>query len=113
MLNVLLNLALFTVKFIGGRLSRSVSVTSDAFNNLADAVTTLFAWLGLQVAAIGAGETHPNGHGRFEWIIALLCSSSVVIIGWQLLGDSIAAIREPAAMLFNVLPWWCWPCPSA
>lgn len=102
MLNVLLNLALFTVKFIGGRLSRSVSVTSDAFNNLTDAVTTLFAWLGLRVASIGAGENHPNGHGRFEWIIALLSSSSVILIGWQLLGDSINAIKNPEQTVFSI-----------
>lgn len=102
MLNVLLNLALFTIKFIGGRLSRSVSVMSDAFNNLTDAVTTLFSCLGLQISSIGSGETHPNGHGRFEWIIALLSSSSVIIIGWELLRSSIAAIKAPQDTLFGV-----------
>ena len=102
MLNVLLNLALFTVKFIGGKLSHSVSVTSDAFNNLTDAATTMFAWLGIKVASLGAGENHPNGHGRFEWIIALLASSSVILIGWELLGDSVAAIKNPEQTVFSV-----------
>lgn len=102
MLNVLLNLALFAVKFIGGKLSRSVSVTSDAFNNLTDAVTTLFAWIGVKVASVGAGERHPNGHGRFEWIVALLSASSIILIGWELLRDSIDAIKAPEATVFSI-----------
>lgn len=102
MLNILLNLALFTVKFIGGKLSNSVSVTSDAFNNLTDAVTTMFAWLGLKVSSFGAGEKHPNGHGRFEWVIALLAGSSVILVGWELLRDSISAIKDPGDTIFSV-----------
>lgn len=43
MVNVLLNLVLFTAKLIGGKISNSVSVTSDAFNDLTDAVTMMFA----------------------------------------------------------------------
>lgn len=102
MLNVLLNLGLFTVKFIGGKLSHSVSVISDAFNNLTDAVTTLLAWFGLKISAVGAGEIHPNGHGRFEWVIALLSSTSVIVIGWELLWDSINAVKNPKETVFGV-----------
>ena len=102
MLNILLNLLLFVVKYIGGRLSNSVSVVSDAFNNLTDAVTTMFAWFGLKISSIGAGEQHPNGHGRFEWVIALLSGSSVIIIGWELLTDSVAAIKTPGETVFSL-----------
>ncbi len=102
MVNVILNLVLFTVKFIGGKLSNSVSVISDAFNNLTDAVTTMFAWLGLKISSVGAGETHPNGHGRFEWVIALLSASSVIVIGWELFRNSVAAIKSSENTVFGV-----------
>lgn len=102
MLNVLLNLALFTVKFIGGKISNSVSVISDAFNNLTDAVTTMFAWFGLKISSVGAGEQHPNGHGRFEWVIALLSASSVIVISWELLWDSISAIKNPQETVMGI-----------
>lgn len=102
MLNVILNLCLFAVKFIGGKLSNSVSIISDAFNNLSDAVTTFFAFIGVKVSSIGAGENHPNGHGRFEWVIALLSSSAVILIGWELLTDSFNAIKNPEKQVFNI-----------
>ena len=74
MLNVLLNILLFVLKYIGGKITRSVAVTSDAFNNLTDAFTTMLTWFGVKVSSIGEGTNHSNGHGRFEWIIGLLFS---------------------------------------
>lgn len=102
MLNVILNLALFALKFIGGTFSHSVSVISDAFNNLTDAATTLFAWFGVKISAIGAGEKHPNGHGRFDWIIALISSTAVIVVGWELLTESVSTIKSLEKPIFGV-----------
>ena len=102
MLNVLLNIILFTIKFIGGKISHSVAITSDAFNNLTDAISTLFAFLGLKVSAFGEGEQHPNGHGRFEWVITLISSISIILVGWELLGSSIDSIKNPASPVFSL-----------
>ena len=102
MLNILLNLTLFIIKFIGGKITRSVSVTSDAYNNLMDAVTTMFAWIGVKVSEVGAGEEHPNGHGKFEWIIALLSSGSVIMVGGELVKESVRSICDPKETVFSL-----------
>lgn len=102
MLTVLLNLILFTIKFIGGKISHSVAIISDAYNNLSDAVSTLFSWFGLKISAIGAGEQHPNGHGRFEWVITLVSSISIILIGWELLHNSIESIKNPTIPVFSI-----------
>lgn len=95
MLTVFLNVILFLLKFIVGRLGNSVSVTADAFNNLTDAMTAGLAMIGMQIASCGGGNKHENGHGRFEWIIALLTAMSVILVGWELLKDSILTIFSP------------------
>lgn len=102
MLTVLLNLILFTIKFIGGKISHSVAIISDAYNNLSDAVATLFSWFGLKISAVGAGEQHPNGHGRFEWVITLISSISIILIGWELLQNSIESIKNPTVPIFSI-----------
>lgn len=102
MLNVLLNILLFVLKYIGGKITRSVAVTSDAFNNLTDAFTTMLTWFGVKVSSIGEGTNHSNGHGRFEWIIGLLSSCSVIVVGWELLKESIIAIKNPENTVFSV-----------
>lgn len=101
MINVLLNLILFVIKFVGGKISCSIAIISDAYNNLSDAVSTLFSWFGLKISSLGAGEHHPNGHGRFEWVITLISSISIILIGWELLRDSISAIKNPSEPVFS------------
>jgi cation diffusion facilitator family transporter len=89
------------MKYLGGKITRSVSVTSDAYNNLMDAVTTMFAWVGVKISAVGVGEEHPNGHGKLEWIIALLSSASIILVGAELFKKSVNAIRDPEETLFS------------
>lgn len=101
MITVLLNVFLFVIKFLGGKISHSVAITSDAYNNLSDAVSTLFSWFGLKISSIGEGEHHPNGHGRFEWVITLISSISIILIGWELLRNSIESIRNPSLPMFS------------
>jgi divalent metal cation (Fe/Co/Zn/Cd) transporter len=81
MLPVLLNLCLAALKFLGGSLSGSVSVTADALNNLTDALTALLTMLGLKAASLLGGKKHENGHGRLEWIVAMVVSCAVVLVG--------------------------------
>ncbi|BAK98673.1 putative cation efflux protein [Oscillibacter valericigenes Sjm18-20] len=100
---VILNLLLFAGKFLAGRLSGSVSVMADAFNNLTDAGTVCLASLGVKVASLGPGQRHPDGHGKFEWIIALITSMFILLMGLELLQSSVAAIKSPGDTVFSWL----------
>lgn len=98
---ILLNILLFLLKFAVGRLGGSVSVTADAFNNLTDAGTALLTLLGLSAASCGGGEKHEHGHGRFEWITALIASCSVILVGWELLKTSVNTLISPEPLVFH------------
>ena len=101
MLGALLNILLFIGKYFAGKISGSVSIMADAFNNLTDAGTFCVSAMGLRIASIGPGKTHPEGHGKFEWIIALITSISVFLVGWELLKSSLQGIENPADMVFS------------
>lgn len=101
MVNVILNIILFAGKFIVGKLSGSVSITADAFNNLTDVGTVLLTSLGIKIASLGPGKRHPYGHGKFEWITSLVTSLSVFLVGWELLRNSVNAIKNPSDMVFS------------
>lgn len=103
MINVILNILLFTGKFIVGKISGSVSIIADAFNNLTDAGTVCLTAMGIKVASLGPGQRHPNGHGKFEWIIALITSLSVFLVGWELLKNSCHAIKNPSDTVFSYI----------
>ena len=56
----------------------SISVTADAFNNLSDAASSVIGLVGVKLAGKPADKEHPFGHGRMEYITALVVSFLVI-----------------------------------
>ena len=97
------NVFLFIVKFIVGLVLHSVSVTADAFNNLSDAGSSIISFVGVKMAEKPADADHPFGHGRMEYIAALVVSFLVIEVGFTFLKDSVGRIRTPEAMSFSAV----------
>ena len=96
------NILLFIVKFIVGLTVHSVSVMADAFNNLSDAGSSLISFVGVKIASKPADEEHPFGHGRMEYISALVVSFLVLEVGFTFLKDSIHKIKSPEILNFQM-----------
>ena len=97
------NVFLFVVKFAVGFVLRSVSVTADAFNNLSDAGSSIISFVGVKMAEKPADRDHPFGHGRIEYIAALVVSFLVLEVGFTFLKDSIGKIRTPEDLNFQTV----------
>ena len=95
------NVFLFAAKFVIGLVLHSVSVTADAFNNLSDAGSSIISFVGVKMAEKPADKDHPFGHGRIEYIAALVVSFLVLEVGFTFLKDSIGRIRTPEALNFQ------------
>ena len=100
---ILLNILLFAGKFIAGSLAKSVAVTADAFNNLADAGSSVITMIGFRLAGQKPDKEHPFGHGRVEYIAGLLVSAAIILMGVELLKTSVEKIIAPQAVEFSVL----------
>lgn len=98
---IVVNLILAAAKYIAGILSGSISVTADAINNLSDAGSSIVSLLGVKIAAKPADKDHPYGHGRVEYISALIVSFFVLFMGIELLKSSIQKIIHPEPVEFN------------
>lgn len=79
---IICNLFLFAVKFISGSLLHSVAVTADAFNNFSDAGSSIISLVGVKMAEKPADRDHPFGHGRIEYIAALIVAFLVLDVGF-------------------------------
>lgn len=97
------NVFLFAVKFAVGLVLGSVSVTADAFNNLSDAGSSVIGFVGVKMAEKPADADHPFGHGRMEYIAALVVSFLVIEVGFTFLKDSVGRIRNPEEMSFSAV----------
>lgn len=97
------NVFLFVVKFVIGLTLHSVAVTADAFNNLSDAGSSIISFIGVKMASKPADADHPFGHGRMEYIAALIVAFLVLEVGFTFLKDSIAKIRTPEELNFQLV----------
>lgn len=96
------NLLLFGLKFFIGVLTKSVSVTADAVNNLSDTGSALVTLIGFKMADKQADEKHPFGHGRIEYISALIVSFLILLAGLELAKGSVSRIITPEPVAFSL-----------
>ncbi len=97
------NVILFLLKYIMGSLSNSISIVSDAFNNLSDCASCLVTLLGYKMASKPADKDHPFGHGRIEYLTSLIIAVLVIFVGIELFKSSVTKIIDPEEVRFSVV----------
>ena len=88
-LGVFINLFLFGFKYLAGFLSKSMAIMADSFNNLTDSLSSLVTAIGFKISGKKADNEHPFGHGRMEYIAALIVGIVILIVGFELSKTSI------------------------
>ena len=100
---VVCNIFLFLAKLAAGLLSRSVSITADAVNNLTDASSSLVTVAGFRLARQPADKDHPYGHGRYEYLSGLAVAALILVLGSELAQSSLGRIFAPTPVEFTGL----------
>ena len=100
---IICNLVLFALKLFVGIISGSVSIAADAFNNLSDMGSSVISMLGFRMALKPADPDHPYGHGRFEYISALIVSGLIIIMGFELIKSSVEKLINGGTVSFSAV----------
>ena len=100
---ILLNILLFSGKFIAGIFSNSIAITADALNNLSDAGSSFITLAGFKLASQKPDPDHPYGHGRMEYLSGLFVSLLILLMAVELLKTSIDKILHPQSTQINPL----------
>ena len=103
LVGVCCNVLLFLIKVFVGVFVGSISVMADAFNNLSDAASSLISFFSAKLAAMPADKEHPFGHGRIEYISALIVAFLILEVGLSCLKNAIGKIMHPQALNFSIL----------
>lgn len=102
---ILCNLILSIIKISVGFISGSVSITADGFNNLSDMASSMITMVGIKLANRPADKEHPFGHGRMEYLSALVVAFMVMLVGVQFVKTSFERILNPVAVSFEIIPF--------
>ena len=94
-IGILTNILLAAFKAAVGILSHSIAVTLDAVNNLSDALSSIITIIGTKLASRLPDRKHPLGHGRIEYLSAMIVSGIVLYAGITALVASVKKIITP------------------
>ena len=95
---IVTNLILAAAKIIIGVLFGAIAIVADGINNLSDSLSSIITLIGFKLSNQQADEEHPFGHGRMEYIAAMLISMVMVVVGFTLAQESWPKIFHPEAM---------------
>ncbi|MCI6190299.1 MAG: cation diffusion facilitator family transporter [Clostridium sp.] len=105
LVGIISNLLLFIIKLSVGLITSSIAIMADAFNNLSDASSSIITIVGFKLSDKPADAEHPFGHGRIEYISALIVSFMVMLVGFQFVKSSLERIFNPVDIKFEIIPF--------
>lgn len=102
-IGIIANLFLAAFKAAIGILSHSIAVTLDAVNNLSDALSSVITIVGTKLAGKLPDKKHPMGHGRIEYLSAMIVSAIILYAGITSLTESVKKILHPEAADYSTV----------
>ena len=100
---IVTNIFLAAFKAAVGLISNSIAVILDAVNNLSDALSSVITIIGTKLANRQPDKEHPLGHGRIEYMSAMLVSAIVLYAGITSAVESVKRIIHPEKAEYSMV----------
>ena len=94
-IGILTNVLLAAFKAGVGLAANSIAVILDAVNNLSDALSSIVTIVGTKLAGMSPDRQHPLGHGRIEYLSAMIVAGFVLYAGIASAVESVKKIFRP------------------
>ena len=102
-LGILTNILLAAFKAGVGLAANSIAVILDAVNNLSDALSSIVTIVGTKLAGMSPDRQHPLGHGRIEYLSAMIVAGLVLYAGITSAVESLKKILHPEKPEYSVV----------
>ena len=95
LITVLLNFTITAAEIVGGLLSNSLALLSDALHNLGDGIAVLIAYIANRISKKESNERKTFGYRRIEILAAFLNAVFLVSICIFLIVEAIKRFQDP------------------
>jgi cation diffusion facilitator family transporter len=102
-IGIIANVFLAAVKAVIGLFSHSIAIVLDAVNNLSDALSSVVTIIGAKLPGKKPDRKHPLGHGRVEYLSAMIVAALVLYAGVTSLFESVKKIIHPETPEYKML----------
>ena len=105
LISILLNSIITIAQIIGGFLSGSLALLSDALHNLTDVFSLIISYIASILSKKKATNTRTFGYKRAEIIAAFINASSLIVIAIYLVFEAINRFFNPQKIEAELVIW--------
>lgn len=104
-ITIILNIVITVSQVIGGFLSGSLSLLSDALHNFTDVISLIISYIATVLSKKEASTKRTFGYKRAEIIAAFINSSTLIIIAIILIIEAIKRFSHPQEIESELVIW--------
>ncbi len=104
-ITILLNIVITVAQVIGGVVSGSLSLLSDALHNFSDVISLVVSFIASKLSKRKASINRTFGYKRAEILAAFINASTLVIVAVLLIIEAIKRFKNPQEIESNIVIW--------
>lgn len=102
---ITLNFVITGAQILGGLVSGSLALISDALHNFSDAIAVIISYIALRVSRRNGDAVKTFGYKRATILAALLNSSVLIVIAFFLIREAVERLANPRAIDGSTVIW--------
>ena len=104
-ISILLNILITVSQVIGGIVSGSLALLSDALHNFSDVLSLLISYIATLLAKKEASTNKTFGYKRAEIIAAFVNSATLIVVAIILIIEAVERFMDPRPIGYNLVIW--------
>ncbi len=103
--SIFLNIGITIAQVVGGLLSGSLALLSDALHNFSDVLSLLVSYIANILSKRDASLKHTFGYKRAEILAAFVNASTLIVVAVFLIIEAIHRFQDPQTINSNLVIW--------
>lgn len=104
--SIVLNVVITAAQVVGGILSGSLALLSDALHNFSDVISLVVSYIALLLGKSDASEAKTFGYKRAEILAAFVNASTLIIVGILLIFEAVDRFSNPHEIKGELVVWF-------
>jgi len=105
LITIFLNIIITTAQVIGGLISGSLSLLSDALHNFSDVISLIVSYIASKLSKQKASINRTFGYKRAEILAAFINASTLVIVAVLLIIEAVKRFNNPQEIESDLVIW--------
>jgi cobalt-zinc-cadmium efflux system protein len=105
LISILLNIAITAAQVVGGLLSGSLALLSDALHNFSDVISLIISYIANKLVKRKASLKRTFGYKRAEILAAFINASTLIIVAILLIFEAIKRFQNPQQIESILVIW--------